>query len=66
MRVYADTTVCVGAGLCALRAPTVFDQSDHDGTVVLLDAEPGAEQHEAVGAAVDLCPSGAISVSSTP
>lgn len=65
MIVHADRTVCIGAGQCALRAPAVFDQSDDDGTVVVLDAEPGPEHDESVRAAVALCPSGAISVSST-
>lgn len=64
MIVHADPAICVGAGQCALRAPAVFDQSD-DGTVVVLDAEPGAEHDESVRAAVALCPSGAISVSVT-
>jgi ferredoxin len=63
MNVHADTTVCVGAGLCALRAPGVFDQSEDDGTVVVLDNHPGGEHEEAAWAAVALCPSGAISVS---
>jgi ferredoxin len=59
-------TVCVGAGQCALRAPAVFDQSEDDGTVVVLDAQPGTEHEEDVRAAVVLCPSGAIWVSSAP
>jgi ferredoxin len=63
MKVHADTTVCIGAGLCVLRAPGVFDQSD-DGTVIVLDAEPGAEHDDAVAEAVAFCPSGAISLSS--
>jgi ferredoxin len=66
MNVHADTTVCVGAGQCALRAPAVFDQSEDDGTVVVLDAQPGTEHEEDVQAAVLLCPSGAIWVSSAP
>ncbi|HEY2762794.1 MAG TPA: ferredoxin [Pseudonocardiaceae bacterium] len=64
MTVHADTTICIGAGQCALRAPAVFDQSDDDDTVIVLDVEPGAEHGEAVREAVELCPSGAISVSS--
>jgi ferredoxin len=66
MNVHADTTVCVGAGQCALRAPAVFDQSEDDGTVVVLDAQPGTEHEEDVRAAVALCPSGAIWVSTAP
>jgi ferredoxin len=66
MNVHADTTVCVGAGQCALRAPAVFDQSEDDGTVIVLDAQPGTEHEEDIRAAVLLCPSGAIWVSSAP
>lgn len=66
MNVHADTTICVGAGQCALRAPAVFDQDEDDGTVVVLDAQPGTEQQEDVRAAVLLCPSRAIWVSSAP
>ncbi|HZE03395.1 MAG TPA: ferredoxin [Pseudonocardiaceae bacterium] len=66
MNIHADTTVCVGAGQCALRAPAVFDQSQHDGTVIVLDTQPGPEHQADVRAAVELCPSGAISISFTP
>jgi ferredoxin len=66
MNIHADTTVCVGAGQCALRAPAVFDQSQHDGTVIVLDTQPGTEHQADVRAAVELCPSGAISISFAP
>ncbi|GGS32534.1 MULTISPECIES: ferredoxin [Actinokineospora] len=62
MTVRADTSVCIGAGLCALRAPKVFDQDESDGTVVLL-GQPGADDLPAVREAVDQCPSGAIELS---
>lgn len=60
MRVRADRTVCVGAGMCALTAPEVFDQDDEDGRVVLLTPEPSPDLREAVAEAVELCPSGAL------
>ncbi|CAM4108235.1 (4Fe-4S)-binding protein [Nocardia ninae] len=59
MRITADRTVCVGAGLCALTAPAVFDQGDDDGLVEVLD--PAADD-PAVREAVDLCPSGALAL----
>ncbi|NUW39939.1 ferredoxin [Nonomuraea rhodomycinica] len=62
MKIKADTTVCIGAGMCALTVPQVFDQSDEDGTVVLLEASPPAELEDAVRRAVTLCPSGALSI----
>lgn len=62
MNVHADPAVCIGAGQCALRAPAVFDQNEDDGTVMLLDTEPGTEHEKAVREAIALCPSGAISI----
>lgn len=62
MKIVADTTRCVSAGMCALTVPAVFDQSEDDGTVVLLDPEPPAALHPAVERAVRLCPSGALSL----
>ncbi|AJC52679.1 hypothetical protein GZL_09342 [Streptomyces sp. 769] len=49
--------------MCALTAPDLFDQSDHDGTVVLLRAGVcGQEVAEAARAAVEACPSGALTL----
>ncbi|AWS45016.1 ferredoxin [Streptosporangium sp. 'caverna'] len=63
MKIKADTEICIGAGMCVLTAPEVFDQSEDDGTVVLLDSDPPAAQEAAVRRAVQLCPSGALSSS---
>ncbi|MEV5555852.1 ferredoxin [Nonomuraea wenchangensis] len=63
MEIKADTTVCIGAGMCALTAPELFDQSEDEGTVLVLRREVPAEQEDAVRRAVNLCPSGAISAS---
>ncbi|NBE95384.1 ferredoxin [Nonomuraea sp. KC401] len=63
MKIKADTTVCIGAGMCALTLPEVFDQSEDEGTVVLLRETAPEGQEEAVRRAVTLCPSGAISAS---
>ncbi|MEV4247910.1 ferredoxin [Streptosporangium canum] len=63
MDIKADTDRCIGAGMCALTVPEVFDQSEEEGTVVLLDAAPPASRETAVRRAVQLCPSGALSVS---
>jgi ferredoxin len=59
VRVTADRDVCIGAGMCVLAAPDVFDQSD-DGLVEVLVAAPGAAEADAVRDAVKLCPSGAL------
>ena len=62
MRIVADTTRCVGAGQCVLSEPRVFDQSEDDGTVVLLRERPGEDEVEGVREALDLCPSQALSL----
>lgn len=62
MRIVTDTGRCVGAGQCALTEPRVFDQSEEDGTVVLLTDQVDGEVLDNVREAVDLCPSQALSL----
>lgn len=62
MRVTVDPDKCCGAGQCVLVAPEVFDQRDEDGIVVLLEAAPPADRHEAVREAAAICPAAAIEV----
>ncbi len=62
MRIVTDTGRCVGAGQCALTEPSVFDQSDEDGTVVLLTDQVEGDVLENVREAIDLCPSQALSL----
>ncbi|MGW0736471.1 ferredoxin [Streptomyces sp. NPDC002851] len=65
MRVRADRGRCIGAGMCALTAPAVFDQDDDAGQVVILTSEPPAELHGAVRAAAGFCPAAAVTVADT-
>jgi ferredoxin len=58
MRVTADREVCVGAGMCVLTAPEVFDQDD-DGIVVVRRPAPVGAEADLAREAADLCPSGA-------
>ncbi|GAA2209520.1 ferredoxin [Nonomuraea monospora] len=60
MKVTVDEDKCCGAGNCVLLAPEVFDQREDDGIVILLDAEPGEDQHAQVREAAAVCPAGAI------
>jgi ferredoxin len=60
MRIVADKDLCVGAGQCVLTDPGVFDQSDEDGTVVVLVERP--TDLEKAREAVHVCPSGALSL----
>jgi|HubBroStandDraft_3_1064219.scaffolds.fasta_scaffold529435_2 ferredoxin len=64
MKIRADPGRCVGAGLCAMNAATVFTQSEDDGTVELLlaDGAVPADLRAVVLEAVDACPSRAITV----
>lgn len=61
-RVVVDRTKCIGSGRCVAHADAVFDQSEADGTVVLLVAEPQAGLRAAVDKAARLCPAQAITV----
>jgi len=54
--VHVEEDKCIGAGQCVLRAPMVFDQRE-DGIVILLDATPAAQAHQAARKAADACPS---------
>jgi ferredoxin len=62
VQIAVDRDKCCGSGQCVLTAPEVFDQSDDDGLVLLLAAEPAAEQEPAVREAAKWCPAAAISV----
>lgn len=61
MQVTADRNVCVGAGLCALTAPEVFDQDD-DGLVTVLQAVPDGDNRPLAREAGEICPSGAVRI----
>lgn len=65
MKVTVDRERCIGAGMCALTAPEVFDQDEEDGRVILLDADPPTA-HRAVRDAATLCPSESITLSDHP
>ena len=58
MLIEIDRDVCVGAGMCTLTAPEVFEQDEH-GHVVLLVPDPPEEQREQVEEAEGSCPAAA-------
>nr|WP_030056093.1 MULTISPECIES: ferredoxin [Streptomyces] len=62
MTVSADRDLCCASGNCVLLAPAVFDQSEADGQVVVLDPQPPVELWPAVREAVEVCPVVAITV----
>lgn len=60
MPIHVDETRCIGAGNCALLAPDLFDQRDHDGVAIVLDPDPPADMTELLDQVIQRCPSGAI------
>ncbi|GAA2338250.1 ferredoxin [Streptomyces violaceusniger] len=62
LRLRVDRERCIGAGMCALTAPEVFDQNPDDGRVLLPHAEPPTAHRAAARTAAGVCPSGAITL----
>ena len=62
MKVLADRSLCIGAGMCVMTDSAVFDQDDGGIVVVLCDDVPADHQPQ-IRQAVNLCPSGALAVS---
>ncbi|MFI6866218.1 ferredoxin [Nocardia sp. NPDC050406] len=62
MELRVDRERCIGAGMCVLTAPELFDQDDADGRVLALRLSPGPDRESAAREAAQMCPSGAISV----
>lgn len=61
-RLLIDRDACVGAGMCVMAAPEVFDQDELDGRVLMIGSVDEFNT-ELVREAVMLCPSGALSLS---
>jgi ferredoxin len=62
VKIIVDTDRCVGAGQCVLTEPELFDQSEDDGTVVVLNGTPEGELVEKAREAVHVCPGQALSL----
>lgn len=62
MNIAVDRGLCMAAGNCALTAPSVFDQDEQEGLVVLLENTPDEDVREDVLDAVEMCPAQAIRV----
>ena len=62
MKVTVDQDKCVSSGQCVLNASEVFDQRDDDGVVILMTANPPAEQAEHTRKAAAACPALAIDI----
>ncbi|MFF8831898.1 ferredoxin [Streptomyces sp. NPDC015131] len=62
VEIRVDRERCVGAGMCALTAPDVFDQDGEDGRVLVLDARPAGGRSAAARQAAGFCPAGVITL----
>jgi len=54
-----DRTLCMGSGQCCWYAPNTFDQDDETVAIVI---DPQGDPDEAIQAAVNGCPTGALSI----
>lgn len=62
MKIIVDTGRCVGAGQCVLTEPALFDQSEDDGTIIVLNDTPEGELVEKAREAAHVCPGQALSL----
>lgn len=62
MRIVIDRSRCVGAGQCVIAAPTLFDQGQEDGLVVVLNAAPSEAERAQAKAAEFACPTRSITI----
>lgn len=61
MRIVVDYDKCTGLGMCEAEAPDLFEVQD-DGSLLVLNANPTDDQIAAAQAAVDSCPTEALSL----
>ncbi|HEY1973453.1 MAG TPA: ferredoxin [Pseudonocardia sp.] len=61
MRIVVDRDRCTGLGMCEAEAPDLFEVQD-DGSLKVLNACPAQDQREAAEAAVESCPTEALSI----
>ena len=59
MKVTVDFDLCASTGSCMQICPEVFEVRS-DGFLYILQEAPGAELHDKVREAADLCPTAAI------
>ena len=56
MKISIDKDKCISTGNCVLAAPELFDQSEDDGTVVVLNETPAPELRQSARQAAVTCP----------
>lgn len=61
MKAFVDQDLCIGCGVCASVAPSVFDLNDDGKAFAVADEVDGADV-DAAKEAADSCPTSAITV----
>jgi ferredoxin len=61
MRIVVDRDKCTGLGMCEAEAPDLFEIDD-DGSLEVLDERPDEDKRAELRAAVDACPTEALSI----
>ena len=61
MRLVVDYNKCTGLGMCEAEAPDLFEVQD-DGSLTVLNEFPGESQRAQAEAAVESCPTEALSI----
>ncbi|MEU6201764.1 ferredoxin [Streptomyces sp. NPDC047061] len=62
-KIVAHLDRCVGAGQCVMTDPDAFDQSEEDGTVIVLQDTPADDEAlQRARSAVETCPSRTLSL----
>ena len=62
MKIELDQDKCIGAGLCVIAAPELFDQRDDDGIAFLLEETALGAAQGAAREAAAVCPAAAITL----
>ena len=61
MRIVVDLDKCTGLGMCEAEAPDLFEVQD-DGSLLVLIEKPDEERRAELEAAVEACPTEALSI----
>jgi ferredoxin len=61
MRIVVDYDKCTGLGMCEAEAPDLFEVQD-DGSLTILNDTPTEQQRAEAEAAVESCPTEALSI----
>ena len=66
MKIVIDRDRCISAGECCYNHPDLFEFGDEGLPVVRVDEVTGDRQRLEVAQAIEVCPTGAISIEPSP